>query len=644
MSSSPELEPFDGEGGPDLSRLEENDIDCPDTEDEDTRYEKLVAAAGEYRSAAPHSDTTNSNYAEKTSLDEAQNADAEENAVGKHTVVTTSLAALIWTAENRSHDEEVEHADAEDDENHQRGDSPSAEEPNTVNPPRSPSYPPTEVDPEVERIWAESQLTISQHDDPDPSIWCKLPQELVTIVAEHSDFKTLVSWSCTDRYFLDIASDLLWRTFTLWTEDLQTTYNYRDLGLDLRGPIEIYGYRVLFLANKCLRRLGFPKMPSGLPYKLPAQRIKRLEIKFYEFSRKETRTILVQDHGQVGQVVAKSLKLMTQLQHLSFQGPLNQGTFEHILFRNHLCELVLRKDRLLLHANELGPSPFSQVLDFRRLTALPHLRLLDIWFLFPREAQGLAQAVVNLNLQVLRLETARPHGDRGPEIVGTWDNESPISMFLSWVCLLRPCGKSNSSSSVGGLPQTLQTLYLNDLDRTVKSKNDRLIIDAVGGCTELQDLVLYTNGSRQLNTFFHEARLPALKMLGISGCRHILEDNQWRKLDLDPEHRESRDLVPRNTMRSFARFLFRHRSHLANVEMILAKIIPPGVYEYTYSDAKLWFTATHLDRLWDLHESVTSDRRRQDSWTEHNWYTDTWLDGCGIGSFCYADEEVVADL
>ncbi|KAL8836097.1 MAG: hypothetical protein Q9170_003045 [Blastenia crenularia] len=500
----------------------------------------------------------------------------------------------------------------------------------------------------------------SSHDkSPHPAIWSALPQELCCMVVEHCDRETQINWSCTNSYFHNFASNILWKSVRIVANDLEAAGMTSSRSFRSKQPKvkDKNGKLILFLANQSFRRrsswkaVKFPLM-DGQEAKLPAQWIKYLDI---DFRQRDPSLWMYQDRKVISSAVGRAIKSMTQLQFCTFDGAMHPQTLRHLLQKKDLQGLFLRRrSEWLRPATEdwaLGGQrvpAFNQILNnLRCLATLPHLRILSIARLVPAEARGLAEAVVSLKLVRLLVSAAPParDDDGARSLVGSCGDESPLILFLQSVCRLSPVIMLDASLVGGGLPSTLQQLTLRDLYRPTRASNEKLILNTVGSCVQLEGLELRTMASKQLKAFFQHANFPALEMLSVSGCRHFLADKEWIALGLPEEDFELADPVPSGSIGVFRDFLSRHRTKLGNLE-----ISKTAMSIIKSNDCCLgWFPKAKLDRLWSPDQTSSREYDRTDGRNRSNWYAGGWPDECGsreygfcCDGFCYAIRNPIA--
>ncbi|KAL9002186.1 MAG: hypothetical protein Q9188_004866 [Gyalolechia gomerana] len=476
---------------------------------------------------------------------------------------------------------------------------------------------------------------------PIPSIWSFLPNDILCIIVENCDRQTLISWSCTNSLFYNLASNILWRSLQILPQDLDGAHRTcrNSFGMDPRiFEKNKEGMLIPFLTNTPfrshpLKNVVFPLIAGQKP-KLPAQRIKFLSVDF-RGERRGQETIF-QNRKLIVLAFANSIEQMTQLQRCHFEGRVFPQMMKPLLEKKHtLRELALRWGSEYLRATEqgLGPSlvAFNQILDLRVLAGLRQLRTLTIGRLVPQEARGLAEAVVKLRLEVLVVVSAPPadNNDTNRSLVGTKDDESPLLIFLDCVCQLKPMIKTHAGFWEGGLPPTLRHLRLKDLYRSAKSNKKMTILNAIGNCTELRGLELRTMASTQLKIFFQRAQMPALKHLDVSGCRHFLADNEWTALGLPPDCFADGQVSSCGKIGVFRRFLFRHRHHLIDLRISMPAM-PVNISDHH----SLFFRKWHLDRLramsGPIHERMEPNVQ---NWL--NFQRGEWGQSCSIEGFCY---------
>ncbi|KAL9030189.1 MAG: hypothetical protein Q9196_001659 [Gyalolechia fulgens] len=479
---------------------------------------------------------------------------------------------------------------------------------------------------------------------PIPSIWSRLPNELLCIIVENCDRQTLISWSCTSAFFYNLASNILWKSLHIIPQDLEGAYTTcrNSSGMDMRRfDSNKEGKLILFLTNTLWsfrsRSLGKNvafSLGGRQEPKLPAQRVKSLSVDFRGVRRGQNNA--VQNENLVLSAFTNSIEQMNQLQRCQYEGLIFPQMMKPLEEKRHtLRDLGLRWESEYLPATEHGLGPtllaFNQILDLRVLAGLRQLRTLTIGRLVPREARGLAEAVVKLKLAVLIVGSAPPadNDDVNRSLVGTNDDESPLLTFLDCVCQLKPMTKTHAGFWEGGLPPTLRQLRLKDLYRPARSNKKRTILNAIGNCTKLQGLELRTMASIQLKIFFQRAEMPSLKHLVVSGCRHFLADKEWMALGLPPDRFGAGDVLGCGTIAAFPRFLFRHRYRLVDLRISMPAM-PISISDH-YS---LLFRKWHLDRLWAMSGPI-HERTEPNVQNWLSFHEGEWAQSCSIEGFCY---------
>lgn len=433
--------------------------------------------------------------------------------------------------------------------------------------------------------------------DPMPEIWCRLPNEILCTIIEHSDRQTRIAWSCTNAFFYNFSSNLLWKSLHITPKNLEGVYNdwldpnpfnlcEPDSDRErMLAPFLGYANNPLYFE---FRKLAHPGIQDSAP-KLPAQRVKFLNVDFLGLRFQQNREVMHRAfHGSLWQ--------MDQLQRCHYEGRVFPRILEILLEKKDtLRELVLRWRSEYLQFSEGYPT--GQTLDFRILSGLSQLQTLKIGRLSPYETWEFAQAVVTLRLEVLEVSSAPPadNNDTRRNLVGTVNLESPLLRFLGFVNQLKPRTKTHAGSWEGGLPSTLKNLTLRDLYRPAKTKKQRVILDAIANCKMLEQLELRTMATLQLKLFFRFAELPSLKHLHVSGCRHFLPDKAWVALGLRPDCFAAQDPSVYGTMETFPRFLHRHRYQIIDLQVTR----PAMSIEKSNRDS-LHFGKWDLHRCWKI--------------------------------------------
>lgn len=417
----------------------------------------------------------------------------------------------------------------------------------------------------------------------DPTIWSNLPLEVICTVVESSDYETLINWSCTSVFFYDIASDLLWESIKVGPEQILTHRNPVYIIWHTLAEENINNHQrrtdlmVPFLSKNAFRKRttrgmrGFPTIHKQSA-KLPCTRVRKLRFDFNHRGPQDYITPIRMQLWDTRCVVHKVLQLMPHLRSCCFEGPLDSDTWQVILKTKGLQDLGIRTTaefilpRQIRLPNSDTQWASSQVLSLQHLDRLTHLKDLRIGRLAPLEAQGLAQAVLNLSLSRLRIcagPPAKNHSDERSLFAGTYD-ESPIITFLEAILLLSHQqdggGNDGSDAESCSLPETLTRLTLMDVYRSVQSTNHSLLLDAVGPCQSLTHLDISMLAPSQIGNFFLHAEFPALSDFAIGCCRHFFSSETWCELGIF-----TLPMVSHTT--PFELFLKKHERSLSRVVM-----------------------------------------------------------------------------
>ncbi|KAL8881168.1 MAG: hypothetical protein Q9192_007856 [Flavoplaca navasiana] len=377
------------------------------------------------------------------------------------------------------------------------------------------------------------------------TVWTGMPRELVCMVVERSDRETLHNWTQTNKFYYNVAADVIWDSFKIYDPN----------------PARVW-FRIDALRCK-------------LPFqtKSPAQRVRTLT-----FSGSQVLWRLATE------TTVHSLTLFTDLQRIVLEGHVPSDAFDALKYKIHLKDLKLRLDSAFLPSE--GDDYSSYTLKFVPLAGLTHLQHLAIGRFTPFEAPGLAKAISNLPLIKLTVFAAPPADLEDPRksYAGTEHDKSPIQTFLE--SSLADHGKCSHH-----LPFSLQDIKLQDVYRPFKSTQKDLLLNTV--CPlNVSTLDLGLVATKELVHFFDYTRLPKLTSFTVSGCRHFLPETAWAALGLNFDHNPPVDLPDIPVHGSFVDFLRRHRQSLEHLT-----IRPVMRLRWPGDQVSLNFTKEHLERL-----------------------------------------------
>ena len=389
-------------------------------------------------------------------------------------------------------------------------------------------------------------------------VWTRMPRELVCMVVERSDRKTLYNWTHTSKFYYNVAADVIWESFKIYDPN----------------PARVW-FRIDALRCK-------------LPFqtKSPAQRVRTLT-----FSCSQVLWRLARE------TTVHSLMLFTDLQRIVLEDHVPLDAFDALKYKIHLKDLELRLDSTFLPSDDDDYSSYT--LKFVPIAGLTHLQHLAIGRFTPLEALGLAKAISNLPLIKLTVFAAPPADleDTRKSYAGTEHDKSPIQTFLE------------SSLTVHGdcshrLPLSLQEIKLRDIYRPFKSTHKDLLLNSI--CSlNVSTLDLGLVATKELVHFFDHARLPNLSSFTVSGCRHFLPDSAWAALGLNFDQNPLVDLPDIPVHGSFVEFLNRHRQSLVNLT------IRPGLHlSWPGDQVSLNFSKEHLERLGQTDQRSTVQKSK----------------------------------
>lgn len=444
----------------------------------------------------------------------------------------------------------------------------------------------------------------------DSPLWWKLPTEILCLIVENCDRRTLLSWSCTNQFFYEVASNILWETLRITSRELiESSQAQGPRALFVNGtyvdPTMLkreHRKLLYFMENNALRprssrrSVGFPQMHNQ-EAKLPKLRVKRLELDlplrgsygWFDESYEIKWTAAA---------VSKSLSLMPNLLFCSLEGPLRANNLGRIVQMRNLQGLKIRTKLKVAHQwhggiygiEHLIPDG-GQILDLERLARLIHLQNLIIGRLAPGEADGLAKAVLKVTkLTQLSISAIPPAGIASSrmDFAGSCDEESPILRFLEAIW---QGGVSAGAPAQHHLPQSLRHLVLRDVYRPGRSKNQDLLLDTISPCSNLTSLELNLMAIKHVEKFLASAQFPVLEEFAVGGCPHLLQKQGWEALgliipDLGDQWMEQ-PLV-------FKDFTLRHRQTLRRLSISL-------LMDFMNSNDRstLRFNRSRLEGLWN---------------------------------------------
>ncbi|CAO1606452.1 hypothetical protein XANCAGTX0491_009950 [Xanthoria calcicola] len=387
-------------------------------------------------------------------------------------------------------------------------------------------------------------------------VWFSFPIELVCMVIERSDRKTLFNWAYTSKFYYNIAADLIWRSFRV-----------RDPGRKWY-PFDTLG----------------PTFP--FQSKPPAQRVKNFE--FYSFENESALR-----RGLATSCMTYALRNLSNLEHVLLEGDVHHDGFGALIQNQGLRDLSMRQlNEFWPVGGNVTPEPLcSYTLNFAPLAGIASLSDLRIGRLTPGEAPGLAKAIRDLPLVKLKIVAAPPADSDDPRksCAGTKIDKSPIQTILEITL-------ESSKEIKGTLPPTLQDVTLRDRFRPFQSTNRVLLLDAFR-LLNVSKLALYVMATKQLVHFFHHARFHILTSFTVNGCRHFLPDTAWTALGLDFDKGAPIDPPDTPIYGSFLDFLSRHHLTLEDLTM------SPGLLRPGYARS-LRFGKGDLERLGSLDRTL----------------------------------------
>ncbi|KAI4192382.1 MAG: hypothetical protein LQ346_004331 [Caloplaca aetnensis] len=466
----------------------------------------------------------------------------------------------------------------------------------------------------------------------DERIWQKLPRDIVCHVIEQSDRDTQISWSCTSRLYYIVASNSLWKEVIMRPAELvgykRTRRLERRMQVDnLKRDSDLL---INFLAEEAFRHplKGFWINFASAAAKSPGERIKCLDINF----RGPLCLPDLTKSSKIRQTTSVLLSLVPSLRALAFDGMLDPQTFGSILHCSRLRALKIRGSADVL--TSLAPNPpWNQILDLSCLGSLTNLRKLTIGRLVPREAQGLAKALVDLELSLLFISAAPPAAFEDLDFINNFrgdnDDESPLLTFLKSLRAVQQGQRFGSYS----LPQSLQVLRLRDHYRGWEREHilghENVLYEAVSGCRNLTHLEIRVKACTPLEIFLQRSDLPCLHTVSMEACEHSLDWTDWIKVGLDAEKMLVSRTPPSRVAYALRDFLHKHRSTLHLLSLTHTSWGPEDQFGHNFA---LDFDQSHLSGLWDAGRGGPP---MLNSCARQNWERGAWSDGCSPKGHCY---------
>ncbi|KAL8963447.1 MAG: hypothetical protein Q9183_005009 [Haloplaca sp. 2 TL-2023] len=404
----------------------------------------------------------------------------------------------------------------------------------------------------------------------DSSLWGRLPLEIQCLIVEHSEYQTLLNWSCTSQFFYEIATNCLWESYTITSDDLNEYCrgdhnSWTSLGSSAvtLGSLQRKDEAVLGLLFKdALRQpstlwpVGFPKV-YGQTAKLPGSRIKtlRLDYAYSDPEEVDAASMLISEREAFESATKEIFAVMPNLRACSVDGqPFHPEILNQTTRVLQLRALTIRSEMQTVHGywrDDLPPS--SLLLDFEKVAHLTQLRNLTVGRLAPRETTGLALAVHNLEgLTELSVSALPPVGDNDIwiEDAGSCRIESPVIMFLDKLWSLGRAAKNDKSHA---LPWGLKHLVLRDFYRPVLIKDHSILHQTITPCSDLETLRISILGIDHVKYFLSNGYLPRLTDFAIGICTHVLDHDTWYALRLNIPHPDFLQPKKKPSLTSFVR-------------------------------------------------------------------------------------------
>ncbi|KAL8989282.1 MAG: hypothetical protein Q9169_008393 [Polycauliona sp. 2 TL-2023] len=408
-------------------------------------------------------------------------------------------------------------------------------------------------------------------------VWTKLPSELVCIVVERSDRRTLYDWSRTSKLYYNIAADIIWESFCVEGNTPNRTKHRID-------------------ALLCSLRHT----------KSPSQRVKDFD--FMDMSD----ALNLTQRRKASRCMIDAVKLFPNLERVQLEGDVHPNAFHALMQNTRLQKLSLRAWIPILPFDQfaLAEPHCSYTLNFALLAGMTSLQNLSIGRLTPSEAPGLGRALRNLPLIKLTLHAAPAADSEDPRrsYAGSEADKSPIQIMLETI-------QVDQGDLRGRLPLSLQSVILSDVYRSFKTTKEDLLLITLGPLNVLE-LHMFFTATKQLAPFFAKAIFPSLTTFALNGCRHLLADAIWETLGLEYDRSARLDPPEIPIAGIFLWFLGVHQKSLQRLT------ISPAMHDCRPQETRsLYFTQSDLAGLGRLGWEHSASRKlhNQTMWDEQSW-------------------------
>ena len=377
----------------------------------------------------------------------------------------------------------------------------------------------------------------------DPTIWSKLPRDVLLNVVEQSDLPTQINWSCTSRAIFLEASSKVWESLHVRGSAI-TAYVLIVSGFrstDRADGIVHFllesAYRHknkwdhVFASDRTdgmfiLRRNGSERYshPDQLLATLPLSHVKDFGIENQGF--KDQHPICKQFDMDL--VLPSLLQRLPKLQSFNYVGPLSARMLTTIIQVNSLKVLQVRNGNDVLKAPTslfaIHTLPWTDVsLDWSALANMKGLEELEVGRLIRHEARRLAEGVISLNLRKLHLscwgweyENTLPSTS-----VPSTASTSALVLFLDALTTL-----DLGNGQMGpGLPSSLKHVVLVDKFHTRIEVLYQLIATAILPCHNLETLSTTISVNGMCYELLSKMGLPAYhKTIGLGSWQQLSSD------------------------------------------------------------------------------------------------------------------------
>ena len=351
----------------------------------------------------------------------------------------------------------------------------------------------------------------------DPLIWSNLPQELLLPIIELCDKSTQIRWSCTNHFFYQAASKVLWKEVNIKYKDFVIPDRLNNLPQsEDRGILQIL-IKGPFRKHSTSTNPGIPFFPHQVS-QLPGDFVSHIDLN-------------VQCKHAVPQPIERYLVTMALdafaanlhgLKSLRFSGTLFIGDLWAISAIRGLVSLELRTSGVdaFPPTHYLGYGGFEAAdlsSEFEELEHLIHLKVLKVGQIRRFEGIGFANAIRNLRLTTLEM-TVSEYNKLDPAV-------SPLAYFFRRLVDPRfhhadDLNEMNRPlENEGCLPVTLRVLKLADSHHSSLATRQDVLLAAFRDCEHLEHLLLDVRSAGLIASLVDRLSLPRIQTFTISGWK-----------------------------------------------------------------------------------------------------------------------------